>query len=313
MMSYGAKGKARSLERKSIKRRGWGFCARQNAQAGVRTHRRWRRSQTYWNTSLIHRLLGIHAQSLNSSFLAHTCGFFFSFFFSTVFFTGTHLECSCVKFLVSTRAFSGSAGLHLKATKPPSTLRRQRNAGSNIKKLWVYSVLCQHNLESKSCFGERRPGRRKTLALLPLSSTINTVVPDTLFFCFLHPLHHSSSSSCPRPSFTSLIWNPSSNSGRRGRTHQLLMYSQCREKREGRLANVWNTPAEFSGACFCNLVELFLEHWSRFLLTPGQLTFTPLFSQAPSYGSDCFGCQSSSLLRIFWGKVSYRAPQISPK
>lgn len=55
------------------------------------------------------------------------------------------------------------------------------------------------------------------------------------------------------------------------------MYSQCREKREGRLANVWNTPAEFSGACFCNLVELFLEHWSRFLLTPGQLTFTPLF------------------------------------
>lgn len=53
------------------------------------------------------------------------------------------------------------------------------------------------------------------------------------------------------PSFlTSLIWNPSSNSGRRGRTHQLLMYSQCRGKREGRLPNVPNTPVEVLGPAF---------------------------------------------------------------
>lgn len=53
------------------KTRGWGFCARQslvhNSPAGVRTHLRWRRSQTYCNTSLIHRLLGIHVKSLSSS------------------------------------------------------------------------------------------------------------------------------------------------------------------------------------------------------------------------------------------------------
>lgn len=46
------------------------------------------------------------------------------------------------------------------------------------------------------------------------------------------------------------------------------MYSQCREKREGRLSNVWNTPAEISGACFCNLVELFLEASGGFFAHP---------------------------------------------
>lgn len=68
-----------------------------------------------------------------------------------------------------------------------------------------------------------------------------------LFFCTLSPCPSSS------PSCTSLIWNPSRNSGRRGRSHQLLMYSQCRERREGRLSKVSNTPVKFFGLVFSPL------------------------------------------------------------
>lgn len=182
MMSYGAKGKARSLGRKSIKRRGCGFCARQNAQAGVRTHLRWRRSQTYCNTSLIHRLLGIHAKSLNfSSFLAHTCGGFFPLF--------SFPQCSSQEHTWSAAAWSFwfLPELSLVAL---GFIWRPRNhlqlfAVNAMPALILRSsgfTLFYVSTNWKSCFGERRPGRRKTLALLPLSSTINTVVPDTLFF-----------------------------------------------------------------------------------------------------------------------------------
>lgn len=97
--------------------------------------------------------------------------------------------------------------------------------------------------------------------------------PSTLW-CqthFLTPRSPYPSSSSPSLPSSSGIHQ----AGRRGRTHQLVMYSQYREKWEGRLSNVWNTPVEFSGGCFCTLVESFMKHWNRFLLTSAQLT--PLF------------------------------------
>lgn len=195
-----------------------------------------------------------------------------------------------------------SDGLHLKAPKPPSSFAVKEKPTIISRRprfalVYGYTNWAGCGLTLPSCFGEhhQRRGARHSL------------------FFFFTPPSPSSILLLLRPSFlTSLIWNPSSNSGRRGRTHQLLMYSQCREKREGRLANVWNTPAEISGACFCNLVELFLEHSGRFFAHPWTANLS-LFSQAPGYGSCCFGCQSSSLLGILRGKVSYRALQINPK
>lgn len=200
MMSYGAKGKAKSLGRKSIKCRGRGFCARQNAQAGVRTHLRWQRSQTYCNTSLIHRLLGIHVKSLNSSsFLAHTCGFFFSFFFSTVFFTGTHLECSCVKFLVSTRASLVVLGFiwrpqnHLQLFAV-NAMRARILRSSGFTLFYVCT-----NWNPSLVLASGVPGAVKRSRYCRCRAPSTPWCQTLFFFCFLHPLHHSSS-SCPRPS-----------------------------------------------------------------------------------------------------------------
>lgn len=107
---------------------------------------------------------------------------------------------------------------------------------------------------------------------------------------------------------TSLIWNPSRNSGgRRGRTHQLVMYSQCREKREGRLSNIWNTPVEFSGPRFF-FVLWWKDSWAA----------QPEF-YSPRYGSPRLSLSGIQLrvvvfvvtdpvLGALWGKVSYHTP-----
>lgn len=120
--------------------------------------------------------------------------------------------------------------------------------------------------------GKRGLVRHKVVELLTLLRTINAAVPDTFFFTPPHPL----------PLLlllTSLIWNPSRSSGRRGRTYQLVMYSQCREKREGRLSYVWNTPVEASGACFSSLVESFMHHSTRVLLLNPPSVHPPFLSK----------------------------------
>lgn len=227
--------------------------------------------------------------------------FFFSFF-CTLFFTETKQSTPGEQQLWFLPELLRSDGLHLKAPKPPSSFAVKEKLTIISRRpqfalVYGYTNWAGCGLTLPSCFGEHHQPRGARHSLFFFFYTPFTII---------HP-------PPPPPSFlTSLIWNPSSNSGRRGRTHQLLMYSQCREKREGRLANVWNTPAEISGACFCNLVELFLEHSGRFFAHPWTANLS-LFSQAPSYRSCCFGCQSSSLLGILRGKVSYRALQINPK
>lgn len=110
----------------------------------------------------------------------------------------------------------------------------------------------------------------KAVELLTLLRTINTVVPDA-FFCFFAP-------PSPFPLLTSLIWNPSRNSGgRRGRTHQLVMYSQCREKREGRLSNVWNTLSNFLGPGFLFFGGKIHEPLNQSFTRPGTAPLAFLF------------------------------------
>lgn len=132
----------------------------------------------------------------------------------------------------------------------PKQTRRSPLLGSP-ESLFLQPVLKKVTCKTSSgSLAERSHTLHKVVELLTLLRTINVAVPDTSFS--LAPPH-------PLPLLlllllsllTSLIWNPSRSSGRRGRTYQLLMYSQCREKaRGGRLSNVCNTPVEFSEACF---------------------------------------------------------------
>lgn len=93
-----------------------------------------------------------------------------------------------------------------------------------------------------------------------------------------------------------------------GRTYQLVMYSQCREKREGRLSYVWNTPVEFSGACFCSLVESFMNHSTRVLLAWLKLTPCPPPFLSKHGAVCCCCCCCSSSAGGHMGKVSYHTP-----
>lgn len=185
-------------------------------------------SQIYCKTSFTERLVGIHVKSLKSSSCeGHLCGFFFFQFIFPSFawcsaqkHNKAHLESSCVKRMVSSRASLECRASCLHKPGLAAVSRWNRSPPSRSR---------------PSCFGKRCPGRRKAAVLLTLSSTINAMVPDTFFFT---PPSPSLLLLLPLSFLTYLIWNPSSNSGRRGRTHQLLMYSQCREKRERRLSNV---------------------------------------------------------------------------
>lgn len=80
-----------------------------------------------------------------------------------------HLESSCVKCMVSSRASLECRASCLHKPGLAAVSRWNRSPPSRSR---------------PSCFGKRCPGRRKAAVLLTLSSTINAMVPDTFFFFY---------------------------------------------------------------------------------------------------------------------------------